>query len=175
MKLHWRDDLQDKLIERDLSRQESFERLLGERGIGNDTTLVLYGDKNNWFAAYAYWYLKIYGHEDVAPPQRRSPEVDRRRPRPHDEDAPRRRRDYVARSATSPFAPTATRCSRGSTRAAARSWTSAARSEYSGELLAPPGYEQEGAQRGGPHPRRPVDPLGDRGTGRRHVQEQRKS
>ena len=38
---------------------------MGERGISNDTTLVLYGDKNNWFAAYAYWYLKIYGHEDV--------------------------------------------------------------------------------------------------------------
>ena len=39
--------------------------MLGERGIGNDTTVVLYGDKNNWFAAYAYWYLKIYGHGDV--------------------------------------------------------------------------------------------------------------
>src|SRR5438874_8357432 len=38
---------------------------MSERGISNDSTLVLYGDKNNWFAAYAYWYLKIYGHEDV--------------------------------------------------------------------------------------------------------------
>src|ERR671922_2255875 len=64
IKLHWRDDLQDP-VERDLVEREAFEKLMGERGIGNSTTLVLYGDKNNWFAAYAYWYVKIYGHEDV--------------------------------------------------------------------------------------------------------------
>jgi thiosulfate/3-mercaptopyruvate sulfurtransferase len=64
VKLHWRDDLQDA-IERDLVEQPEFEELMGARGIGNDTTVVLYGDKNNWFAAYAYWYLKIYGHRDV--------------------------------------------------------------------------------------------------------------
>src|SRR5512132_3559072 len=64
IKLHWRDDLQDP-VERDLVEREAFERLMGERGISNDTTLVLYGDKNNWFAAYAYWYVKIYGHQDV--------------------------------------------------------------------------------------------------------------
>src|SRR5215211_3769848 len=64
VKLHWRDDLQDP-VERDLVEKEEFERLLGSRGIGNETTVVLYGDRNNWFAAYAYWYLKIYGHEDV--------------------------------------------------------------------------------------------------------------
>ncbi len=64
IKLHWRDDLQDP-VERDLVEKEVFERLLGERGISDDTAVVLYGDKNNWFAAYAYWYLKIYGHQDV--------------------------------------------------------------------------------------------------------------
>src|SRR5438067_6456097 len=64
VKLHWQDDLQDP-VERDLVDKPTFERLMGERGISNDTTVVLYGDKNNWFAAYAYWYLKIYGHEDV--------------------------------------------------------------------------------------------------------------
>src|SRR5215204_7816589 len=64
VKLHWRDDFQDP-VERDLVDKETFERVLGERGVGNETTVVLYGDKNNWFAAYAYWYLKIYGHEDV--------------------------------------------------------------------------------------------------------------
>src|ERR687886_1052035 len=64
VKLHWRDDLQDP-VERDLVDKPTFERLMSERGISNDSTLVLYGDKNNWFAAYAYWYLKIYGHEDV--------------------------------------------------------------------------------------------------------------
>src|SRR5438093_2284975 len=64
VKLHWRDDLQDP-VERDVVDKATFEALLGSRGIGNDTTVVLYGDKNNWFAAYAYWYLKVYGHEDV--------------------------------------------------------------------------------------------------------------
>src|SRR5581483_4541708 len=64
VKLHWKDDLQDPL-ERDLIDGESFEQLMSSRGIANDTTVVLYGDKNNWFAAFAYWYLKIYGHGDV--------------------------------------------------------------------------------------------------------------
>jgi thiosulfate/3-mercaptopyruvate sulfurtransferase len=50
VKLHWRDDLQDP-VERDIVDRETFERVLGERGIGNDSTVVLYGDKNNWFAA----------------------------------------------------------------------------------------------------------------------------
>src|ERR1700730_12133752 len=64
VKLHWKDDLQDPLV-RDLIDKAAFEQLMGARGISNDTTVVVYGDKNNWFAAYAYWYLKIYGHEDV--------------------------------------------------------------------------------------------------------------
>ena len=64
VQLHWRDDLQDP-IERDIIEKAEFERLMGARGIGTDTSVVLYGDKNNWFAAYAYWYLKLYGHEDV--------------------------------------------------------------------------------------------------------------
>jgi len=64
VKLHWRDDLQDSL-ERDIVDRSTFEQLMSSRGIANDTTVVLYGDKNNWFAAYAYWYLKIYDHEDV--------------------------------------------------------------------------------------------------------------
>jgi thiosulfate/3-mercaptopyruvate sulfurtransferase len=64
VKLHWREDLQDP-VERDLVDRKTFERVLGERGISNETTVILYGDKNNWFAAYAYWYLRIYGHRDV--------------------------------------------------------------------------------------------------------------
>src|SRR5256886_14046497 len=64
VKLHWKEDLQDP-VERDIVDQPQFEQLMSSRGIGNDTTVVLYGDKNNWFAAYAYWYLKIYGHQDV--------------------------------------------------------------------------------------------------------------
>jgi thiosulfate/3-mercaptopyruvate sulfurtransferase len=64
VQLHWRDDLQDP-VERDLVDKQTFERLMGGRGISESSTVVLYGDKNNWFAAYAYWYLKIYRHDDV--------------------------------------------------------------------------------------------------------------
>src|SRR5215208_5637957 len=63
VRLHWRDDLQDP-IERDLIERAEFEKLMGELGISNHSTVILYGDRNNWFAAYAYWYLKIYGHND---------------------------------------------------------------------------------------------------------------
>jgi len=61
---HWRDDLQDGLI-RDLISKEKFEALLSKNGISNDATVVLYGGNNNWFATYAFWYFKIYGHQDV--------------------------------------------------------------------------------------------------------------
>ena len=61
---HWRNDLQDGLI-RDLISKQKFETLLSKNGIANDTTVVLYGGNNNWFATYAYWYFKIYGHGDV--------------------------------------------------------------------------------------------------------------
>src|SRR5687768_14542956 len=62
--LHWKLDLQDR-VERDIVDRQTFERVLGERGIANNTTVIVYGDKNNWFAAYAYWYLKVYGHESI--------------------------------------------------------------------------------------------------------------
>jgi thiosulfate/3-mercaptopyruvate sulfurtransferase len=61
---HWRDDLQDGVI-RDLISKEKFEALLSKNGISNDATVVLYGGNNNWFATYAFWYFKIYGHQDV--------------------------------------------------------------------------------------------------------------
>ncbi len=61
---HWREDLQDGLI-RDLISKEKFEALLSKSGITNDSTVVLYGGNNNWFATYAFWYFKIYGHQDV--------------------------------------------------------------------------------------------------------------
>ena len=61
---HWREDLQDGLI-RDLISKEKFEALLSKYGISNDSTVVLYGGNNNWFATYAFWYFKIYGHQDV--------------------------------------------------------------------------------------------------------------
>ena len=64
IKLDWKADLQDP-VRRDFIGKAAFEQLLSGRGIGNDNTVVLYGGNNNWFAAYAYWYFKLYGHGDV--------------------------------------------------------------------------------------------------------------
>jgi len=64
IKLDWTTDLQDQ-VRRDFVSKEQFEALLSERGVANDDTVVLYGGNNNWFAAYAYWYFKLYGHQDV--------------------------------------------------------------------------------------------------------------
>jgi len=60
----WNSQLADQ-VRRDILSKEDFERLLSSSGIGNDTTVVLYGDNNNWFAAWAFWQLKIYGHRDA--------------------------------------------------------------------------------------------------------------
>jgi thiosulfate/3-mercaptopyruvate sulfurtransferase len=148
VKLHWRDDLQDP-IERDLVDRETFESVLGERGIGNDTTVVLYGDKNNWFAAYAYWYLKTYGHGDVRI-------LDGGRQKWIDEAR------ELTTEASAPTAQTYRAKERDESirayRDQVREWIGAAEralvdvrspGEYAGELISPPGYEQEGAQRGG--------------------------
>ena len=64
IKIDWKTDLQDQ-VRRDFVNKTQFEALLSERGIGNDDTVILYGGNNNWFAAYAYWYFKLYGHGDV--------------------------------------------------------------------------------------------------------------
>src|ERR1700709_1493789 len=64
IKLDWTTDLQDQ-VRRDFVNKAQFEALLGSRGVSNDDTIVLYGGNNNWFAAYAYWYFKLYGHDDV--------------------------------------------------------------------------------------------------------------
>jgi thiosulfate/3-mercaptopyruvate sulfurtransferase len=64
IKLDWKNDLQDP-VRRDFVNKQQFEALLSERGIANNDTVILYGGNNNWFAAYAYWYFKLYGHGDV--------------------------------------------------------------------------------------------------------------
>src|SRR3989440_446442 len=64
VKLDWKTELQDP-VRRDFVNKEQFEELLSRKGIGNDDTVVLYGGNNNWFAAYAYWYFRLYGHQDV--------------------------------------------------------------------------------------------------------------
>jgi len=148
VKLHWQDDLQDSLV-RDIVSRDEFERLLGARGIANDTTVVLYGDRNNWFAAYAYWYLKVYGHVGVrlldggrqkwieegraltteVPARPRATYTARDR----DETIRVRRDAVLARLHDDGVALVDVRSPQ----------------EYTGELIAPPGYEQEGASRAG--------------------------
>jgi len=64
IKLDWKKDLQDG-VRHDFISKERLEALLSKRGVANDHTVVFYGGNNNWFAAYAYWYLKLYGHEDL--------------------------------------------------------------------------------------------------------------
>jgi thiosulfate/3-mercaptopyruvate sulfurtransferase len=148
VKLHWQDDLQDP-VERDIVDQPQFEQLMGSRGIGNDTTVVLYGDKNNWFAAYAYWYLKIYGHQDVRL-------LDGGRQKWIDEgrelttDAP----SVTATSYSASPRDESIRVFRDTVLAGLRADSIElvdvrSPQEYSGELMAPPGYEQEGASRTG--------------------------
>ena len=148
VKLHWKEDLQDA-VERDLVEQAQFEELMGSRAIGNDTTVVLYGDKNNWFAAYAYWYLKIYGHQDVRL-------LDGGRQKWIDEgrelttDAP----SVTPASYSASPRDQSIRVFRDTVLAglggdAIKLVDVRSPQEYSGELMAPPGYEQEGASRTG--------------------------
>src|SRR6266853_4041516 len=64
VKIDWKQDLQDP-VRRDFVDKAGFEALLSAKGISNDDTVILYGGNNNWFAAYAYWYFRLYGHEGV--------------------------------------------------------------------------------------------------------------
>jgi thiosulfate/3-mercaptopyruvate sulfurtransferase len=148
IKLHWKDDLQDP-IERDVIDKDAFELLMGSRGIGTATTVVVYGDKNNWFAAYAYWYLKVYGHGDVRI-------LDGGRQKWIDEgrelttDAPSTAQaSYTAkdRDETIRARRDAVLANLGKDGIALVDVRSP--QEYAGELMAPPGYEQEGASRTG--------------------------
>lgn len=148
VKLHWKDDLQDP-VERDLVEKDEFERLMSSRGIGNDTTVILYGDKNNWFAAYAYWYLKIYGHGDVRIVDGgRQKWIDERRelttaaPQVQEATYSAQDRDESIRAYRDAVA-----ASIGAVGEALVDVRSP--QEFSGELISPPGYEQEGAQRAG--------------------------
>jgi thiosulfate/3-mercaptopyruvate sulfurtransferase len=148
VKLHWREDLQDP-VERDLVEKDEFEGLMGRRGIGNETTLVVYGDKNNWFAAYAYWYLKIYGHEDVRILDGgRQKWIDEGRelttevPQVDSASYTARERDESIRAYRDAVRQTIG--DEGQALVDVRS-----PQEFSGDLIAPPGYEQEGAQRAG--------------------------
>jgi thiosulfate/3-mercaptopyruvate sulfurtransferase len=148
VKLHWRDDLQDP-VERDLVDKPTFERLMSERGISNEAILVLYGDRNNWFAAYAYWYLKIYGHQDVRI-------LDGGRQKWADEgrefttDLPQAKQaGYTASERDESIRAYRDAVKQGIGEQAQALVDVRSPQEYAGDLIAPPGYEQEGAQRAG--------------------------
>jgi thiosulfate/3-mercaptopyruvate sulfurtransferase len=143
----WRVDLQDQ-VRRDFLGPEDFGALMGSRGISNDHTVVLYGDRNNWFAAYTYWYFLYYGHDKVklvnGPREKWIAEG-----RETSAEAP----DYPPASFEARPGDDSIRAYREEVLAALDSSTSLvdvrSPQEFSGELIAMPGYEQEGAQRAG--------------------------
>ena len=119
----WKSDLQDQ-VKRDFLGPAEFGELFGSRGISSEHTVVLYGDRNNWFAAYTYWYLRYYGHDNVklmnGPREKWISEG-----RPTSSDVPSYEpQQFSAPRATIRSAPSATRCTRRSTRAPG-SWTCA--------------------------------------------------
>ena len=146
VKIDWKKDLQDP-VRRDFVDKTGFEALLSARGIANDDTVVLYGGNNNWFAAYAYWYFKLYGHQSVKllDGGRKKWELDSRE---LVEDVPQRpRTSYVARGPD-----TSIRAFRDEVVAAiGKQNLIDVRSpdEFSGKLLAPAHLPQESAQRPG--------------------------
>jgi thiosulfate/3-mercaptopyruvate sulfurtransferase len=146
VKVDWHNDLNDALT-RDYVDGQRFAEVLGERGIGRDTTVVFYGDKSNWWAAYALWVFSLFGHDDVrlldggrAKWVAEGRELTREVPKPEPVDYP-----VVERSDTQ------IRAFRDDVLAHLGQPLVDVRSpgEYSGELLHMPDYPQEGAMRGG--------------------------
>jgi thiosulfate/3-mercaptopyruvate sulfurtransferase len=143
----WKADLQDP-VRRDFLGPEAFGELFSSRGVSNDHTIVLYGDRNNWFAAYTYWYLKYYGHDKVlllnGPREKWISDG-----RPTTAEVP----SYAAASFTAQPGDQAIRAYRDEVLAAIDAPTKLvdvrSPAEFAGEIISPAGYEQEGAQRGG--------------------------
>jgi thiosulfate/3-mercaptopyruvate sulfurtransferase len=143
----WKQDLQDH-VRRDFLRPEDFGELFGGRGVSNDHTIVLYGDRNNWFAAYTYWYLKYYGHDKVlllnGPREKWIADG-----RPTTSEVP----SYPAATFVAQPGDESIRARREEVLAAIDAPTKLvdvrSPAEFAGEIISPQGYEQEGAQRGG--------------------------
>ena len=146
IKLDWKTDLQDP-VRRDFVDKEQFEALLSSRGIGNDDTVVLYGGNNNWFAAYAYWYFKLYGHDAVKliDGGRKKWELDAR---PYSKDVPQREKTQYQASAPDlsirAFRDEVVEAIGNKNLVDVRS-----PDEFAGRLLAPAHLPQEQSQRGG--------------------------
>jgi thiosulfate/3-mercaptopyruvate sulfurtransferase len=146
--LDWHTDLQNQ-VERDFLDKAGFEALLSKNGIGNDTTVVFYGDRNNWYATYTYWLFKYFGHRDarVMNGGRAKWEAEGR---PMSRDVP----TYPATTYTAQEPDERIRAYRDDVLKQVKSGAPAlvdVRSvpEYTGEVLHMAGYAQEGAQRGG--------------------------
>ena len=145
---NWKIDLQ-RHPQRDIPSPVEWEGLLSRSGISNDSRVILYGDNSNWFAAYAYWLFKLYGHERVAL-------MDGGRQKWLDDDCPIstdlpeiRPAIYVARAANTRLRATRAQVHHAIGRREAALVDVRSPQEYSGELLAPAHLPQEGAQRGG--------------------------
>ena len=147
VKLDWHTDQQSQLI-RDFVTKEEFEQLMAARGIANDTTVVFYGDRNNWYAAYTYWLFKMYGHADcrLMNGGRAKWEAEGR---PYTRDVP----TYPATTYTAQEADLSLRAFRDEVLAhmqAGRPLVDVrSPDEYSGKVIHMANYPQEGAQRAG--------------------------
>jgi thiosulfate/3-mercaptopyruvate sulfurtransferase len=148
IKVDWHTDLQDQ-VRRDFLDKAGFEDLMRRSGIGNDTTVVFYGDRNNWYATYTYWLFKYFGHKDarVMNGGRAKWEAEGR---PMTRDVP----TYPETTYTAQESDERIRAYRDDVRKQVDSGAPTlvdVRSvpEYTGEVLHMAGYAQEGAQRGG--------------------------
>ena len=147
----WQKDLQDQ-VKRDFLGPEEFGELFGSRGISNDHTIVLYGDRNNWFAAYTYWYLQVLRPRQREAHERPAREVDHRGPADDHRDSPRTRPTTFEAKAPDE----SIRAKRDEMLKVVGTDTRLvdvrSPQEFSGELIAMAGYEQEGAQRSATSP-----------------------
>jgi thiosulfate/3-mercaptopyruvate sulfurtransferase len=144
---NWTSQLQDQ-VRRDIITKDELEKLLSESGINKDDTIVLYGDNNNWFAAYAFWVLEMYGHDNLKLMDGgRKKWLEENRAQTKDAPAPAKT-NYKAGNPNKDLRATRdqVRDSLGKSGRALVDVRSPA--EFSGEILAPPGL-QETAQRGG--------------------------
>ena len=145
---NWQSQLQQP-VRRDLASKEEIEQLLGGSGIGNDTTVILYGDNNNWFAAWAFWQLKYYGHRDVRIMNGgRAKWEAEGRPLTTDVSSP------AATAYSASEGDQSIRAYRDQVLLLVNAGSVSlvdvrSPAEFSGELLAPPTAPQEGSQRGG--------------------------
>jgi thiosulfate/3-mercaptopyruvate sulfurtransferase len=145
---NWQSQLQQS-VRRDVLSKEEMEQLLGQAGVDNNTTVVLYGDNNNWFACWAFWQMKYYGNENVKVMDGgRAKWVAENRPTTT--DAP----NITPKTYTAKEPNQSIRAYRDQVLAAVNGGSVElvdvrSPDEYSGKLLAPPNLPQEGSQRGG--------------------------